>query len=291
MPNQKEGMTLQKLVALLENPDFIAEAKDYHKKYTAWYLKTAPIEGERERQLPGFNKDVIDPFIKKWGAFPPEKNLLVSSSRYKTHYAIMTGLWGLIPVFPWTTRQEIEKQARQIHRAIGRKHKDFMENRRAQIAEWLSWHRHSVTDKAPRPRDIAAVVWGRTKGLKRPSKAQGVSKMSFEREQELMKRHKDKGKTRREAQRLVIQQVRGKEAPASAMVRMAKRRMKREQTELEKKVRDPRKTDKSGYALTMLLREILFSPFVAPPNFEYVHAKAANLANILTGFESPISRT
>ncbi len=78
MPTQKEGMTLQQLVALLDNPDFIAEAKDYHKKYTALYLKTAPIDGEWERQFPGFNKDVIDPFIKKWGALPPKKNLLAS---------------------------------------------------------------------------------------------------------------------------------------------------------------------------------------------------------------------
>lgn len=288
MARANEGPTLQKLVALLDNLNFIADAKDYHRKFTTWYFKTAP--SERERQLHVFDRDVIEPFIEKWGAWPPEKNLLVSPSQYKTHYAVTTGLWGIISVFPWTTRTEIEKHTRRIHRAIGRKHKDFLKDRRAQIVEWLSWHCNSATGKAPRRSDIAVAVWGRTKGLKRPSKAQVVSKLSNERESEMMTRYLAKGMSYREADRAVMQQLRGKEAPASAMVRMAMSRLKRERAELEKEGRVPRKTDKAGYALTLLLREILFSG-PAHVSIDRVRTKAANLANILTRLDSQNPRT
>ena len=282
MPTQKEGMTLQKLVALLENPDFIAAGHAYHNQLRTLSLETAQSKEEWERRAPAFMSNVLDPFIENWGAYPPDIELLVSPLRYRKYSARMTGLWGIIPVYPWTTRQEIERQRRQIHRAIGKTHQDFMGNRDALIAKWLSLsHISSSTGKPPRSSDIAAVVWGQKKGLKRPSKAQRIAKMSFEREQELMKRHTDKGKTYLEAEQLVYQQVRGKEAPASARVRMALRRIKQDHAELENENRDPKKTDKLGFALTKLLRLILLSPS-SPPDFETVYAKAAELGNLLT---------
>jgi hypothetical protein len=284
MPNRNKRLTLEDLVKLLDNPAFISDSHSFHKKYSDQFLRTAQIPGEWERQWPAFSKDALRPFIKKWGAYPPDKHLLASPKRYKAHYAVMKGLWGIIPVYPWTTRKEIEARARQIHRLIGTKHESFLEDRRVHIAEWLSRYRNAVTGKAPRTIEIATVVWGRTVGLTRSSKSKGLSKLSVQHEKALMKSFLAKGMSYKEAERLVYKRAQGTEAPASAMVRMARRRIKHELTELMREVRDPTKSDRPGHALTMLLRELLLMPYkpYTPPDIEVIYEKAAKLGNALT---------
>jgi hypothetical protein len=279
--DQREGRALPELAALVENRDFRADCQLY---YHNRFFKAKGAENNEEWMTHGqplFMSTVLNAFIDKWGANPLPVALLRSLGHYKKYYATVNGRWGLIPVYPWTTKQEIEHHARQIHRMIGKSHQDFMEDRRVQIAKWLSSHVSLRTGSPPRYSDIAAVVWGRTKGLKRLSKERGVARLSFDREQALMERYMAKGKTYREAERLVHHQARGKEAPASAMVRMALRRLKREQAKLENHKINPAKSDKLGLALTMLLREL--HPLTPDPDLKRVHAKAVALANLLTG--------
>jgi hypothetical protein len=283
MPNKDKRLTLQDLVKLLDNRSFISDSHLFHKKYIDQFRKTAQIPGEWERQWPAFSKDALRPFIKKWGAYPPDKHLLASPKRYKAHYAVMTGLWGIIPVYPWTTCKEIEERARQIHRVIGRKHESFLEDRRAHIAEWLSRYRNAITGKPPRTSDIATVVWGRTVGLTRSSKSKGLSKLSVQQEMALMKTFIAKGMSYKAAERLVYKRAQGTEAPASAMVRMARRRTKHDLAELMREARYPTKSDRLGHALTMLLRELLLLPYkpYTPPDIEVIYEKAAKLGNAL----------
>src|SRR5262249_28079031 len=91
------------------------------------------------------------------------------------------------------------------------------------------------------------------------------------------------GMSYKAAERLVYKRTQGTEAPASAMVRMARRRMKQELSEVMREVRDPKKCDRLGHALTMLLRELLLIPYKpnTPPDLELIYEKAAKLGNAL----------
>jgi len=87
-----------------------------------------------------------------------------------------------------------------------------------------------------------------------------------------------KGKTYQEAERLVFASLRGREAPAAAMVRMALKRVQQEKD--QHLVIDPKRTDRLGFALTLLLRELPTSES-SPQNLEGIRAKAVEFGNLL----------
>lgn len=288
MANQKVALRLKNIVALLNDHQFIADSRIYQDHYRAHSERIGPNKVEWERQAPAFMSKFLDPFIAKWGgAYPLPSELLSSPIWQKKETATMTGRWGVIPVYPWTTAEEVNHQAKQIQKAIGKKYKEFMVSRHATIAKWLSDSYISTrTNKPPRYSDIAAAVWGRKKGLRRPSKEDGIANLSEKREIELMRAYKAKGKTPQEAERLIYQRARGSEAPAAAMVRTALSRLRKEQDSLKNVITHPEKTDKLGLAITMLLRELPASAST-PHDLKAIRAKAVALGNLLLPPESP----
>lgn len=105
-------------------------------------------------------------------------------------------------------------------------------------------------------------------------------------EKALMSQYKKQGKTYRQAQKLTYKAARGSETPAAAMVRMALKRQRNRQVDLKNVITNPRKTDKLGLAVTMLLRELPTSKS-SPSNLEATRAKVVALGNLLLPPHSP----
>jgi hypothetical protein len=267
MASRNRPRTLRELVNLLEDPEFVKASWAFYKHQ---YLEVTL----------GVGRSATEAFISEWGIGPPHPDLLKPPSHWRRFYATVNVRWGLIPVYPWTTKKEIESRTRGIHRVIGKLHEDFMEDRRVLIAKWLTEQVSSVTGQPPSLSEIALVVWGRKEGLTRPSKSRGIGKMSFEQERALMRRYKSEGKTNSEAERLIYQRARGTETPAAAMVRMKLRRLKKEQTVLQNHQIDPQGVDRLAYAVTMLLREL--HPLAPSQKPEKVYERAVALGKLLT---------
>jgi hypothetical protein len=173
---------------------------------------------------------------------------------------MLCGRWGLIPVFPWTTKKEIERRARSIHSDIGKVHADVTKTRRlTQIAGWLRLHMNPG-EKLPPRSEIAAAVWGLEKGLHRPTKETAIDRLPEKEEQRLLRQYMAKGLPRGEAGRKVYRHARGSEAPAAAMVRMAERREQKAQHVLFTQLQSPLRADPLAAALMDLLRLIQDKP-------------------------------
>jgi hypothetical protein len=198
VPPPKDLIRLKKLVRLLENKEFI---KDCHTYYRARYeYAGSGLQEGWDKQRPKFITNIHQPFVKKWAATPPPVVLLTSAAHYRKYYAIITGQWGLIPVYPWSSQVEVEKQVREIHTAIGKRGKDFVSDRKIHVADWLSQQTMS-TGTQPSTDDIASIVWNQ----KRISHCDSdeADEAVWRRENALMKRHMSKGKTYSEAEKLV----------------------------------------------------------------------------------------
>jgi hypothetical protein len=169
----------------------------------------------------------------------------------------MSGRWGMIPVYPWTKEEEVTSRLKEIQRVIGKKHIDFGAIRKAQVAKWLDDnYRSTRTGLHPRRNETAAAVWGRRTGLKRPSKKEAIAKLPEERERALLAHYKMKGMTHAEAEQELYKSARGKEPPASAMVRMALRRLRAKESEMRSGTVAPGNTETIALAITLLLREL-----------------------------------
>ena len=288
MVPKKKGLTLKKLILLLDNPKFKADSRHYWNQYQSQLERMGSNRQIWENHAEGFMNKFLDPFIKKWGgAYPAPQELLTSPLSQETHAATMTGQWGIIPVYPWTTEKEVKNRLKQIRRAIGKKHMDFWAIQRAHLAIWLTDNFVSPeTGRPPKGSRIASAVWGRKKGLRRPSMQKAIEDLPEERERALLSYYQKQGKTYLEAERLTYKAARGKEAPAAAMVRMAMRRQRSRQGDLKNVITNPRKTDRLGLAVTMLLRDLPTSKS-SPSNLKAIRAKAVALGNLLLPPNSP----
>lgn len=199
----------------------------------------------------------------------------------------MTGRWGIIPVYPWTTKKDVTDQLKKIQQRIGKKLIDIEAIRKAQIARWLQDCFISTdTGAPPRRSTTAEAVWGRKKGLTRLRLEAAINKMSEYRETELLGRYQKKGLSYRQAMQHVYKAARGKEGPASAMVRMALRRHPAKQFGQTSKITDVKNTDKIGLAISMLLRELPTSKS-SSPNLDAIRFRAVELGNLFLPPESP----
>src|SRR5262245_20808669 len=122
MPTRKAGRTLHDLVAFLYNYDFIVDSNLYWNQYRTQSEKIGQNEEEWNHQTPPFMSKYLDPFIEKWNVYPLFPELLSSWLWQKRYAATMTGRWGIIPVYPWTTEEEVTNQLTTIQLAIGKKH-------------------------------------------------------------------------------------------------------------------------------------------------------------------------
>src|SRR6188508_3625863 len=95
---------------------------------------------------------VLDPFLNKWSAYPLPEELLSPLIRQRKQGAVLKGRWGLIPVYPWTTKQEVTRELKRIQRSIGKMHQDLQTARLALIAKWLEDAHISIKTKRPPPR-------------------------------------------------------------------------------------------------------------------------------------------
>jgi hypothetical protein len=197
-------------------------------------------------------------FYEKWGVLPPMTVDLLDENEslqgQRGAHILGTGTWGLIPVFPWTTQDEVKEALKRIQRKIPRGHTDTKEQRRrAQIASWLGTHTDAKGRPIPRT-EIARVVWSRKSGLRRPSKAQAIARLPEDRETKWLSDFIAQGIPRGEAGRRVYRRARGAEAKASSQVRTALARYGRGlQTSLAF-LGQPKECDPAAFALTKALR-------------------------------------
>ncbi len=94
--------------------------------------------------------DLVEAFVQRWKALPWS---YLAHLEYQPALAVLSGKWGVIPVFPWTTDRDLTAAARKIRRAIGKIHRDANTARRGILAQWLELHRFSDAE-------IAHAVWG-----------------------------------------------------------------------------------------------------------------------------------
>src|SRR5688500_11993769 len=115
MAIRKKGLTLKEAVKLLSNQKFLADSRQYWADYRAHSEKIGNELTEWEHQAPAFLSAHLDPFARKWGgAYPATEELLSSPLYQERNAAQMSGRWGIIPVYTWTTRTDVLSQLKQI---------------------------------------------------------------------------------------------------------------------------------------------------------------------------------
>jgi hypothetical protein len=279
---QKSLSHLKKLVRLLENKKFIDDSHAYYK--TRYDYAGAGSQSDWDLQRPRFIIDIEKPFIKKWSATPPDIVLLTSPAHYRKYYATITGQWGLVPVYPWTSQADVEKEVQHIHASIGKRGKDFVSDRNIHVADWLS---HQIMPNGTRPKteDIATAVWNQARRISRSPEIadeEAAEEARWRKEQELIRKYKAKGKSPHEAERLTTAALRRAEAPASEKARKALARLRRDKIDLQSNLQSNRllgRTTPLGYALARLLLEL--PPLSKSPDPERVLARASFLARLL----------
>lgn len=262
--------SVKKIIALLNNPEFCFDSLHIIDEVQK---RIGFPPNEKTYDLNSIEEQFVKPYITKWGVRPPPYSELLKTDHSRNPaFAILTGTWGMIPVFPWTTKKEIEQKTRLIHKSISKSHKDAEAKRKSFIADWL--YMNGV------PRNlIAQVVWGRKKGLTRPTKDETINNISMKEEAKLMRQFKEQGLSNPEAERKLYQSIRGTETPASAMVRMAQKRANQLEDKTFANLKLPEETDPLGYAITGILREIFLSE---TPDLKLIHQLGATLRDILT---------
>ncbi len=250
----------KRLLELTTNDEFLRESAAIVQE--AQKLG-AVIEEEAQwaAEWPGFAERCVRPFIRKWGALPlSDPQFATQDPRRAPALAIQASRWGLIPVFPWTGQQEVLSRAREIQQAIGRNKKGF--DSRIVLARWLD------TNGVPRSA-IAAAVWGRKQGLRRPSTGAAIAALAGDREAKLMNRYLGRALPYPAAMRATYRKARGSEAPAAAQVRVAITRDRAASRKLTRDLVRPGRLD----PIAGLLSEILRADFEGNPQLPQLIAE------------------
>lgn len=244
-PSRRPKMSIRSVLALLENPSFCDEALHLLQEIAA-FASTEVSDQRRE----GFVLEKTTPFVEKWGVPPPPASTLVNPDPAQPlAAAIMSGRWGMLPIFAWTTDREIRTAIQHIRRVVGKQHQDAESGRRAQMARWLEVCGLGFSRSA-----IAGAVWGRRHGLRRTSKARAIAQLPEKVEREWYQAYLAQGRSPEEADRLIAKRARGSEAPARATVRMAERRYEQQTERLNTALATPVSSEPVSEALTMLYR-------------------------------------
>lgn len=243
--SRRPKMSIRSVLALLENPEFGDEALHLIREIAA-FVATSPCDDQRA----AFVLEKTTPFVEKWGVPPPHAGALLNPGPARAVAdAIMSGRWGVLPMFAWTTDREIRTAIQRIRRVVRKQHQDAETARRAQLARWLE----DCSLGFSRPA-IAGAVWGRRRGLRRPSKAHAIAQLPEKVEREWYQAYLAQGRSPQQAERLTTKRARGSEAPASATVRMAERRYEQDLERLNATLLSPVPSEPVSAALTMLYR-------------------------------------
>ena len=243
--SRRPKMRIRSVLALLENLAFCDEAHQLIQKIAA-FVATSP--GDEQRMA--FVLEQTTPFVEKWGVPPPHAGALVNPTPARAlAAAIMSGRWGVLPIFPWTTDRETRMAVQRIRRVVRKQHQDAETARRAQLARWLEDCGLGFSRPA-----IAGAVWGRRRGLRRPSKEDAFAQLPENVEREWYQAYLAQGRSPQQAGRLTYKRARGSEAPASATVRMAERRYEQYLERLNATLASPVPSEPVSAALTRLYR-------------------------------------
>src|SRR5437879_1820974 len=156
------GRSVEEVLDLLKDPEFCADAGRIIAEVAA-IAEQAPNAQDGQPRVGQLGQAFA--FLERWGVPPPTSGELVNPDpRRRFVDAIASGRWGVVPIFPWTTNQQIKTSIKKIHPVIRKQHKDALVNRHVQLVRWLE------TIGFERP-TIARAVFGRRKGLRRPTKA------------------------------------------------------------------------------------------------------------------------
>jgi hypothetical protein len=242
---RRPKLPIRSVLALLENLAFCDEAHQLIQKIAA-FVATSP--GDEQRMA--FVLEQTTPFVEKWGVPPPQAGALVNPTPARAVAdAVMSGRWGVLPIFAWTTERETRPAIQRIRRVVRKQQQDAETARRAQIARWLEDCGLGFSRPA-----IAAAVWNRRRGLRRPSKAQAIARLSEKVERTWYQAYLAQGRSPQQAERLTTRRARGSEAPASATVRMAERRYEQDLERLNATLASPVPSEPVSAALTRLYR-------------------------------------
>jgi len=242
---RRPTMRPRSVLALLENPTFCDEALQLIQAIAA-FVATAPGDEQRE----AFVLEQTTPFAEKWGVPPPQAGALVNPTpARKVADAVMSGRWGVLPIFAWTTERETRPAIQRIRRVVRKQQQDAETARRAQLARWLEDCGLGFSRPA-----IAAAVWNRRRGLRRSSKAQAIAQLPEKVERAWYQAYLAQGRSPQQAERLTSKRARGSEALASATVRMAERRYEQDLDRLNAALASPASSEPVSAALTMLYR-------------------------------------
>jgi hypothetical protein len=238
------------ILALLDSTDFCSEAYRLLRSLAPLYEAAHRGEATDQSKLDEAVGRLLDPFIEKWGVPPPQAaDLIHPDPRRRVAAAVASGVWGLVPVFPWTKDQDVRSALSRIRRAIKKQHNDVENIRRAQLARWLEECDIPV-------REIAKTVWGRLKDLRRPTKQQAIRGLSEDEETRLYHQYLSRGLSADEAERRIYRKVRGSEVKAMSMVRMAERRYVERAEAVNVALAQPLHVDDFTHAVTMMCRAV-----------------------------------
>jgi hypothetical protein len=255
MAKQSMASSLRQMVRLLQNPDFLHDASAVNRQIRL-VSERALSQSDWDSEWPSLSDTILRPFLQKWGVVPPVTELLNFEDPNRSQVLdILSGRMGLIPVFPCTTQKEVIDTARKLRKLLHKTRSLTASRRKALMASWL--RDQTINGKRPGWSEIAAVVWGRTKGLKLPTIAATVRRLSVGKETALYKRCMAQGLSPSQTMRAVYRLARGSEAPASAMVRMAEARLREDEERLTAALQNPEFHDRLGFCLTLLLKECI----------------------------------
>ena len=243
---QRPKISIHSVLALLEDPAFCDEALRLIQEIAAFVASPSHTAKQRNAFV---TKQTV-PFVEKWSVPPPQAAALVNPTPARAVAdAIMSGRWGVLPIFAWTTEREIRTALQHIRQVVRKQHQDAETSRRAQLARWLE----SCGLGFSRPM-IAGAVWGRRRGLRRPSKAQAIARLPEKVERQWYRAYLTQGRSPQQAEHLTTKRARGSEVPASATVRMAERRYEQDLERLNATLSSPVPSEPVSGALTMLYR-------------------------------------
>jgi len=230
-------------LALLKNPEFCQDSLRVIRE-SVGLAETDLGPEQRERVV----AELLGPFMQRWGVPPPHAGELVNPDpRRRLDEALMSGRWGVVTVFGWTSNQAVARAVQRIRRVVRKRHDDAESLQRAQLARWLE-------DCGFSPAQIAKVVWGRRDGLHRPGRSAAIRRLPRSKEERLMKTYMGEGLSYEEAERRTYRQARGSEPKAVSAVRVAKSRYVEYMDSLNEALLTPTPSEPISHAVTMLLR-------------------------------------
>ena len=241
--------TAKQAIALLSAPEFCTDVEALcFTPGGGLTPEDALLDAKQEQERKGAA------FKIKWSIEPPPAALLDRDPRRPEAAALLAGRWGLLRVFPWTIDADLKRGRRRIQRVIDRAEREAQNSRRAELAQWL--HRCRFSDS-----EIAAAVWGRTKGLKRSKNLAKADRLfaAIDKAAGGLKTADDL----KAANRKALARAADHEARAAAMVRQARNRHETLLTERRPLFDAPLQADPISTCITKILR-LKFFPHGLP---------------------------